>query len=45
MRDPKFEPEVAGDGQMDVNALLAPHLIGTQTVRSESGDVKEERSV
>ena len=30
MRDPTFEPEAARDGQMDVNALLVPHLIGTQ---------------
>ena len=34
MRDSRFEPEAAGDG---------PHLVGTQTVRSHSGDVEMEK--
>ena len=45
MRDPRFEPEAAGEGQMDEDALLVPRLIGRQTVRSESGDVEMERGV
>ena len=40
-----FQPGAAGEGQVDGNALLVPHLIGRQTVRSESGDVEMERSV
>ena len=45
MRDPRFEPEAAGDGEVEVNLLWVPHTIGTQSVRAESGDAKEERSV
>ena len=45
VRDPRFELEAARDGQVEVNALSVPHPIGTQTVRTESGDVKVEGSV
>ena len=42
MGHPRFEPEAAGDGQVDVSALSVPRPTGTQT---ESCDVKVERSV
>ena len=44
MGDPRFEPGVAGEGQMDGNALLIPHLNGRQTLRSESGDVEMKKN-
>ena len=43
MGDPRFEPEAAGVGQADVNALSVPHLVGTKIVRTENGDVKVEK--
>ena len=47
MRDRRFEPEAAGDGEVEVNALSVPHPPHWNRNRavSESGDVKEERSV
>ena len=45
MRDSRFEPEAASDGEMNECALMVPQLVGTTTVRSESGYVEMERSV
>ena len=45
MRDSRFEPEAAGDGEMNGGALMVPHVVRTTTVRSESGDMEMERSV
>ena len=42
---PMFELGAAGEGRMDGNALLVPHLIGRQTVRSERRDVEMQGSV
>ena len=45
MRDSRFEPEAAGDGEMIGGALMVPHVVRTRTVRSESGDMEMQPTI